>query len=79
VDHHCSTSSVNRKLAALTSFCEFHARQGLALAGPLVTRAPASRGRWRRRRSPFLHHVTKVGGSDSGRSGYGPWCFVRKC
>jgi hypothetical protein len=31
VGHHCSQSSVNRKLAALTSFCEFHARHGVRL------------------------------------------------
>ena len=59
-DHHCAASSVNRKLAALTSFCEFHARHGEPLAGLLVTMQPAGRGR----RSatafkPFLHHVTK--------------------
>ena len=28
VESHCSAASVNRKLAALTSFCEFHARHG---------------------------------------------------
>ena len=60
VEHHCSAASVNRKLAALTSFCEFHARHGVPLAGLLVTMAPAGR-RGARRRSfkPFLHHVTK--------------------
>jgi integrase/recombinase XerD len=50
---------VNRKLAALTSFCEFHARHGVALAGLLIT-MPA--GRTRSSASsfkPFLHHVTK--------------------
>ena len=36
VEHYCSESSVNRKLAALTSFCELHARHGVALAGLLV-------------------------------------------
>src|SRR5229473_1624474 len=30
-DHHCGPASVNRKLAALTSFCEFHARHGIGL------------------------------------------------
>ena len=45
VAHHCSASSVNRKLAALTSFCEFHARRGVQLAGLLVTMAPAGKGR----------------------------------
>ncbi|WP_424532858.1 hypothetical protein ACOZ38_21010 [Sphaerisporangium viridialbum] len=29
VEHHCSAASVNRKLAALTSFCEFHDRHGV--------------------------------------------------
>ena len=33
VEHHCAASSVNRKLAALTSFCEFHARHGERLGG----------------------------------------------
>ena len=46
VEHHCSAASVNRKLAALTSFCEFHARHGVALAGLLVTMQPrAAEGR----------------------------------
>jgi integrase/recombinase XerD len=35
---------VNRKLAALTSFCEFHARHGVALAGLLTTLTPAGSG-----------------------------------
>lgn len=60
VDHHCTASSVNRKLATLASFCEFHARHGVPLGGLLVTTSPAGR----RRAStssfrPFLHHVTK--------------------
>ena len=28
VEHHCAATSVNRKLAALASFCEFHSRTG---------------------------------------------------
>jgi hypothetical protein len=44
VEHHRSASSVNRKLAALTSFCEFHARHGVDLAGLLVRMRPAGRG-----------------------------------
>jgi hypothetical protein len=44
VEHHCSAARVNRKLAALTSFCEFHARHGVELAGLLVTMRPAGRG-----------------------------------
>jgi len=60
VDHHCSGSSVNRKLAALASFYEFHARHGVALAGLLTTWAPPGRGRSTARSfKPFLHHVTK--------------------
>jgi integrase/recombinase XerD len=59
-DHHCTASSVNRKLAALTSFCEFHARHGEPLAGLLVTMQPAGRGRPSATAfKPFLHHVTK--------------------
>jgi len=44
VEHHCGGASVNRKLAALTSFCEFHARLGGHLGGLLITMAPAGRG-----------------------------------
>ncbi len=62
VAHHCAASSVNRKLAALTSFCEFHARHGVPLAGLLVTMAPPGRGRSAATSfKPFLHHVTKNG------------------
>lgn len=60
VEHHCAESSVNRKLAALTSFCEFQARHGVPLGGLLVTMAPAGRGRSSASSfKPFLHHVTK--------------------
>lgn len=60
VAHHCAESSVNRKLAALTSFCEFHARHGVPLGGLLVTMAPAGRGRSSATSfRPFLHHITK--------------------
>jgi site-specific recombinase XerD len=60
VEHHCSAASVNRKLAALTSFCEFHARHGVKLAGLLVTMQPAGRGAGSATSyKPFLHHVTK--------------------
>ena len=60
MDHHCSESSVNRKLAALTSFCEFHARHGVALAGLLVGLTPPGMGRSSAASyKPFLHHVTK--------------------
>jgi integrase/recombinase XerD len=61
VAHQCAASSVNRKLAALTSFCEFHARHGVSLAGLLVTMAPPGRGRSLSATSfrPFLQHITK--------------------
>jgi site-specific recombinase XerD len=60
VEHHCSAASVNRKLAALTSFCEFHARHGVDLAGLLVRMHPAGRrGGSATSYKPFLHHVTK--------------------
>ena len=39
VGHHCSVASVNRKLAALASFCGFHARRGVELAALLVKHA----------------------------------------
>jgi integrase/recombinase XerD len=61
VEHHCSEASVNRKLAALTSFCEFHARHGVGLAGLLVTMQPPGMGGSGSATSykPFLHHITK--------------------
>jgi integrase/recombinase XerD len=63
VEHHCSEASVNRKLAALTSFCEFHARHGVPLAGLLVRMAPAGRGSSSASSfKPFLHHITKSTG-----------------
>lgn len=63
VEHHCAASSVNRKLAALTSFCEFHARHGMQLTGLLVTMQPAGRrgGGSATSYKPFLHHITKNG------------------
>ena len=59
----CGGSSVNRKLAALTSFCEFHARHGEPLGGLLVTTAPPGRGNGSSSSSfkPFLHHISKSG------------------
>lgn len=56
----CGGSSVNRKLAALTSFCEFHARHGEPLGGLLVTTAPPGRARGSSSFKPFLHHISKV-------------------
>jgi integrase/recombinase XerD len=63
VAHHCSAGSVNRKLAALTSLREFHARHGVALAGLLVSMAPPGRGRsWSVTSfKPFLQHIVKHG------------------
>jgi site-specific recombinase XerD len=60
VEHHCSAASVNRKLAALTSFCGFHARHGVELTGLLIALQPAGgRGGVATAYKPFLHHVTK--------------------
>ena len=59
VESHCSAASVNRKLAALTSFCEFHARHGVKLAGLLTTMQPAGRRGSATSYKPFLHHVTR--------------------
>lgn len=60
VGHYCSESSVNRKLAALTSFCEFHARHGVRLAGLLVSESPSGRRRYATTSfKPFLHHISK--------------------
>jgi integrase/recombinase XerD len=63
VERHCSAASVNRKLAGLTSFCEFHARHGVNLGGLLVTMQPAGRRGAGSATSykPFPHHVTKSG------------------
>ncbi len=58
--HHCAASSVNRKLAALASFCEFHARRGVPLAGLLAVMQPAGRCRPPATSyKPFLQHVSK--------------------
>jgi integrase/recombinase XerD len=60
VEHHCLAASVNRKLTALASFCEFHSRHGVALAGVLTAMAPVGRrGSSASSFKPFLHHVTK--------------------
>src|SRR5438552_2392595 len=61
VGHHCSAASVNRKLAALTSFCEFHARHGASLARLLTTMQPAGRRGSSTSYKPFLQHVTNNG------------------
>jgi integrase/recombinase XerD len=59
VEHHCAASSVNRKLAALTSFCEFHARHGERLGGLLVGAGRTRRGGSATSFRPFLQHVVK--------------------
>ncbi len=59
--NHCSAASVNRKLAALTSFCEFHVRHGVSLAGLLTMFQPAGPRRPVTSYKPFLHHVMKNG------------------
>lgn len=56
--HHCGPASVNRKLAALTSFCEFHARHGTGLGGLMKVIQPAG-GRRQAGFRPFLHHISK--------------------
>jgi integrase len=60
VEHHCSASSVNRKLAAVTSFYEFHARRGVDVARLLTAVHPAGPHHGTATSyKPFLHHVTK--------------------
>jgi integrase len=58
-ESHCSAASVNRKLAALTTFCEFHARHGVKLVGLLTTMQPSGRRGSAASYKPFLHHITK--------------------
>ena len=50
-----SEATVNRHLAGLFGFYDFHARAGVALAGSLVAWRQVSRGSYK----PFLHHATK--------------------
>ena len=56
-EEHVLNASVNRKLSALSSFYEFHARHGLDLGELLVTWRPyaGARTAWK----PFLHHIAK--------------------
>jgi integrase/recombinase XerD len=63
IEEHCSAASVNRKLAALASFFEFHARHGVRLTGLLTTmQSPGRRGTGPTTSyKPFLHHVSKSG------------------
>jgi len=57
VEHHCTETSVNRKLSALSSFYAHAARHGVDLGELLVTWQPARRHNtaWK----PFLHHISK--------------------
>lgn len=60
VEHYCAASSVNRKLAAVTSFYEFHARHGVDVAGLLVGMRPGGHRRGAATSyKPFLRHATK--------------------
>jgi len=60
VKHHCSGASVNRKLAALTSFCGFHSRLGVPLATSLVMMTGTGRrGSSATSYRPFLQHISK--------------------
>jgi site-specific recombinase XerD len=58
VEHHCMASSVNRKLAAVSTFYEFHARGGVEVADLLTTMRPAGRHRAAATSyKPFLQHI----------------------
>lgn len=59
VEHRCTGASVNRKLAALTSFCGFHARLGVPLATSLVMMTATGRRGSGTSYRPFLEHITK--------------------
>jgi integrase/recombinase XerD len=50
----CSPATVNKHLAALFSFYDYQARNGVALAQSLVAWRRVNRGGYR----SFLHHVT---------------------
>jgi integrase/recombinase XerD len=57
VEHHCTESTVNRKLSALSAFYTHAARHGVDVGELLVTWQPTGRrsGGWK----PFLHHISK--------------------
>lgn len=57
VERHCTESTVNRKLSALSAFYTHAARHGVDVGELLVTWQPAGRrgGGWK----PFLHHISK--------------------
>ena len=57
VGYHCTESTVNRKLSALSAFYQHAARHGVDLGELLTTWQPAGRRStaWK----PFLHHISK--------------------
>ena len=56
VEHHCTESTVNRKLSALGVFYTHAARHGVDVGELLVSGSAAGRrGGWK----PFLHHISK--------------------
>lgn len=57
VGGHCTESTINRKLSAVSAFYQHSARSGVELGDLLRTWQPAGRrgSSWR----PFLHHVSK--------------------
>jgi site-specific recombinase XerD len=57
VGHHCTESTVNRKLSALSAFYQHAARHGVDLGELLTAWQPAGRRGtvWK----PFLHHISK--------------------
>jgi integrase len=58
VEHHGTAASVNRKLAAVSAFYEFHARSGVVVADLLTSMRPAGHHRTAGTSyKPFLQHV----------------------
>lgn len=58
VEHHCTAASVNRKLAAVGTFNEFYARNGVTVADMLTTMRPVGLHRSAATSyKPFLQHV----------------------
>lgn len=58
VEHHCTAASVNRKLAAVSTFYEFHARSGVTVADLLISMRPTGPHRSAATSfKPFLQHI----------------------
>jgi integrase/recombinase XerD len=56
VSHHCTESTVNRKLSAVGAFYTHAGRDGVEVGGLLTAwQVGGARGGWR----PFLHHISK--------------------